>query len=348
MAQLVFSTHELLREEVYARPHNVAGRHLHGGFLSDGSYCPPRSKGRNLAIAAWSDALRQCGGELFAADASLLTGPRMPNPEQQRLLLRSGIGAPFWNSLTITGKIEGRGRLLAEMQFPDLADLVVEDISAMAIGHLNKGLLVAHGLDEGGEPEKGIGGHDVMWFVLRDLVFGEGAYADVEPPESIARPESGRRWMPEIEQPYEGLLSFLMNLLLIEFRAEIGFAVTQDTLRTPDLFADRRDAAEEAAEIVERIRTDEEIHVRSLRLYLGELRQVTLRRVDGGSVPGAELIDRFWAGLVQWATVEQPRLAAQNQYQLLRPQILDHPDGEMLLAEFDRLSDMPVSAASAG
>lgn len=348
MSQLVFSADELFREEVYARPHSVAGRRLHGGFLSDGSYCPPRSKGRNLALAAWSDALQQRGGELFAANASLLTGPRMPNPEQQQMLLRSGIGAPFWNSLTITGKIEGRGRLLAEMQFPDLADLVVEDISGMAIGHLNKGLLVAHGLDEGGEPEEGIGGHDVMWFVIRDLIFGENAYADVEPPESIARPESGRRWMPEIEQHYEGLLSFLMNLLLIEFRAEIGFAATQDTLRTPDLFTDRRGAAEEAAEIVERIRTDEEIHVRSLRLYLGELRQVTLRRVDGGSVPGAELVDRFWSGLVDWATVEQPRLAAQNQYQALRPQILDHRDGERLLAEFDQLSDVYVSAASAG
>jgi hypothetical protein len=63
-----------------------------------------------------------------------------------------------------------------------------------------------------------------------------------------------------------------MNLLIIEFRAEIGFANTQEILRFPDLFVGRRAEAEEAAEIVERIRLDEEIHVTSLRLYLGELR----------------------------------------------------------------------------
>ena len=152
------------------------------------------------------------------------------------------------------------------MKFPDLQKVIKEDISQMAIGHLNRGLLVAHGLDEGGEPDKGIGGHDVMWFVARDLVFPENAFPDIEPPASISRPEAGKRWMPEIAPEYEGMLSFLMNLLLIEFRAEIGFAITQNVFRTKDLFTDRRAAAEEAAEIIERIRTDEEIHVRSLRL----------------------------------------------------------------------------------
>ncbi len=348
MARLIYSEQELWSEHPYARRHEIAGRRLHGGFDADGHYVPPRSRGRNEALDAWIAALAARGGALFAADSSLLTGPRMPNAEQQRLLLRAGIGAPFWNNLTVTGKIEGRGRVLAEMQFPALQDIVVEDISGMAVGHLGKGLLAAHGVDEGGEPDKGIGGHDVMWFVLRDLVFGENAYPDVEPPESIARPEAGKRWMPEIDPAYEGLLSFLMNLLLIEFRAEIGFASTQAILRTPDLFGDRRAAAEEAAEIVERIRTDEEIHVRSLRLYLGELRELTLRTTDGGTVAGAELIDRFWHGLVHWATVEQPRLAAEAQYQMLKPQILAHPDGKRLLAGFDRLSDLAAEEVSAG
>lgn len=348
MAGTIYSEAELFSEHDYARPHEIGGQRLHGGFDAAGRYVAPRSKGRNVALAAWTEALRRRGGELFAADAALLTGPRMPNPAQQRLLLREGIGAPFWNGLTVTGKIEGRGRVLAEMRFPDLQKIVVEDISGMAIGHLNSGLLVAHGIDEGGEPDKGIGGHDVMWFVARDLVFGKDAYPDVEPPQSIARPEAGRRWMPELPPEYEALLSFLMNLLLIEFRAEIGFAATQATLRSPDLFQDRRDAAEQAAEIVERIRTDEEIHVRSLRLYLGELRSVSLRTVDGGTVPGATVIDRFWQGLVQWATVEQPRIAARNQYEVLKPQILAHAAGPRILAEFDRLSDLAEPAASAG
>ena len=42
------------------------------------------------------------------------------------------------------------------------------------------------------------------------------------------------------------------------------------------------------AEIVERIRTDEAIHVRSLNLYLGELRSVDFHTLDGGSVGGPE------------------------------------------------------------
>lgn len=348
MNQLIYSEAELFSNPAYARGHEIMGQRLHGGFDSQGRYLPPRSLGRNDALDAWQGALEARGGALFAADASLLTGARMPNAEQQGLLLREGIGAPFWNTLTVTGKIEGRGRVLAEMQFPDLQQAVVEDIAEMGIGHLNRGLLVAHGIDEGGEPDKGIGGHDVMWFVLRDLVFGVGAYPDVDPPESISRPEAGKRLMPEIAPEQEALLSFLMNLLLIEFRAEIGFAITQQILRTGDLFTDRRPAAEEAAEIVERIRTDEEIHVRSLRLYLGELRTVTLRTSDGGTIPGAELIDRFWQGLVSWATVEQPRLAAENQYQVLKPQILAHHDGERILAEFDRLSDLREAEASAG
>ncbi|MDG2113582.1 MAG: hypothetical protein P8N02_13330, partial [Actinomycetota bacterium] len=221
----------------------------YGGFLADGSYQPPRSLGRVAALEAWTASLRGRGGEVFDADSSLLTGARLPNLEQHHLLLRNGVGRSFWNMLTITGKIEARGRLLAEVVFPDLQDVIVDDISEMAIGHLNAGLLVAHGLDEGGVLDLSIGGHDAI----------------------------------------EGLLTFLQNLLIIEFRAEIGFAMTQDILRTEDLFTDRGAAVEEATEIVERIRIDELVHVSSLCLYLGELRSVQFRTVGGGTIAGAVL-----------------------------------------------------------
>jgi hypothetical protein len=346
--QLFYSETELLSEAPIARPHVIAGRRLHGGFDSAGRYVPPRSGGRCEAIAAWTAALNARGGGLFAADASLLAGPRMPNADQQRLLIREGLGNVFWGSLTVTGKIEARGRVLADMAFPDLQAIVTTDISQMAVGHLSRGLLKAHGIDEGGDPAQGIGGHDVMWFVARDLAFGPDAYPDVDPPASIARPESGRRWMPALPPAYEGMLSFLMNLLLIEFRAEIGFANAQAILRTPDLFPGRRAQAEEAAEIVERIRIDEEIHVTSLRLYLGELRTLELRAVDGGTVRGAELIDPFWQGLVRWATVEQPVLAAAAEHERLKTLILATDRGARLQAEFDRLADPREPAASAG
>ena len=335
MASLTYTQDELLTDHEYAEDHVVLGQRLHGGFLADGSYQPPRALVREAALDAWEAALRSRGGEPFGATASLLEGLRMPTAAQQLVLLRNGLGESFWNSLTITGKIEARGRLLAEMTFPDLQDVIVDDISEMAVGHLNRGLLFAHGIDEGGEPDRGIGGHDTMWFVARDLAFGESAFPDVDPPENIGRPDAGTRYVPEVPPEIEGMVSFLANLLIIEFRAELGFADSQQILRTADVFTDRREGAELAAEIVGRIRIDEAIHVRSLNIYLGELRSVTFRTIDGGTVDGAELIDRFWSGLVNWATVEQPRLAAAEQRRVIEERIAKHPDAARVLAEFD-------------
>lgn len=334
MRKLRYTRDELLADHDYAEPQVVAGRRMHGGFLADGTYQPPRTAVRAPAVDAWAEALRERGGDLFDADASLLDGARLPNVEQQRVLLRNDLGETFWNSLTIIGKIEAKGRLLADITFPDLQDVIVEDISEMGIGHLNDGLLLAHGLDEGGLPDQGIGGHDEMWFVARDLAFGEGAFPDVEPPETIARPDDERR-IPELRGDIEGLVSFLANLLLIEFRAELGFSETQAVLRTPDLWGARAAQAEEAAEIIGRIRTDEEIHVSSLRLYLGEIRHCTFRTVDGGTISGATVIDRFWDDLVKWAVVDKPALEADQQRQVLLDRIGAHPEAERVLQEFD-------------
>lgn len=333
MSTLVYSEEDLMLDHPDLEPHVVAGRLMHGGFRADGSYQPPRAFVRVPALDAWTAALTERGGKPLDAHASLLGGARTPTVEQSRVLLRHGLGESFWNSLTIIGKIEARGRLLAEIEFPDLQPHIVDDISHMAIGHLGRGLLRAHGFDEGGTD--GVGAHDQMWFAARDLAFGEGAYADVEPPENIARPEAGARLMPEVAPQVEGLLSLLMNLLVIEFRAEIGFADTQAILRTPDLFVDRRAEAEEAAEIIERIRTDEAIHVSSLRLYLGECASVTFRTLEHGTISGQVLIDRFWSGLVRWATVDQPALSAAVQRDMLHGRIAAHPDAATVRVEFD-------------
>lgn len=337
--RLTYTQDELLAEHDYAELQVINGQRLHGGFDSDGNYLPPRSSIRSEAIANWTAALRERGGDLLDADASLLSGPRVPNFDQQCLLIRNGLGQVYWNQLTITGKIEARGRFLATTPFPDLQPLVVEDISEMSIGHLNKGLLIAHGIDEGGIPEEGIGGHDVMWFIARDLAFGKDAYPDAEPPARIAREEEGKRRMPEIAFPYEGFLSFLMNLLLIEFRAEIGFASSQEIFRTTELFPGRESDVLESAEIIERIRTDELIHVESLRLYLGELRELTLRREDGGTIPGREIIDRFWKNLVAWSVGDQPRLAATQTHTGIVNMISEHPESKAVHARFDELRD---------
>ncbi|HUW04158.1 MAG TPA: hypothetical protein VMW08_17520 [Acidimicrobiales bacterium] len=335
MTQLAYTEAELMAEHDYAEPHVVDGRRMHGGMLADGTYQPPRTLVRGPAIDAWTAALRARGGDLLDADASLLDGVRLPNVEQARVLLRHGLTESFWNSLTIIGKIEAKGRLLADITFPELQPVIVEDISEMAIGHLNKGLLVAHGLDEGGQPDKGIGGHDEMWFAARDLAFGPDAHPDVEPMDNIGREDAGERRIPELPPEIEGLVSFLANLLIIEFRAELGFSESQAILRTPGVWGDRAELAGEAAEIIGRIRTDEEIHVTSLRLYLGEIRSCTFKTVDGGTVSGAEVIDRFWDGMVHWASVEQPKLAAKQSRELMVERIMKADDAQTVLAEFD-------------
>jgi hypothetical protein len=297
---------------------------------------PPAGDRERERRAAWTEALRARGGDPLPADSSLLAGIRYPSEVQQKLLIKEGLGQTFWNALTITGRIEARGRVLAEMTFPELGPVVDADVSMMAVGHLNRGLLAAHGLDEGGEP--GIGAHDQMWFVLRDLAFGPTDYPEPTVPE-IARPESEAKDIPGIPLAIQRTIYFLANLLMIEFRAERGFAFTENLLRDPELFVARRAEAERAAEIVGRIRADEEIHVASLRLYLGEIQTLRFRTDDGRRIPGREIVDALWGGIVRWATVEQPVLAAEQQKKLLTERILAHREGPRILAAFHRLAE---------
>jgi hypothetical protein len=340
VTRLVYTEDALLASHVYARPQEVGGHRIHGGFDSDGAYIPPRTLHRGPALDAWTAQLRQRGGDLLPAESSLLAGIRFPSEAQQKLLILEGMGQTFWNTLTITGHIEARGRILADMAFPDLQSVVDEDISGMAIGHLNRGLLKAHGLDEGGEPAAGIGGHDVMWFALRDLAFGPDAYPEPDVPDNIARPDSDAEPFRQLPEAIVRTIYFLGNLLMIEFRAERGFSLSERMLLDPDLFRDRRAQAEEAAEVVNRIRIDEEVHVHSLRLYLGELRELTLRGTSGATIPGREVVDTLWHGIVRWATVEQPPLAAERQKKLLHQRILARSDGERILREFEALGEV--------
>jgi hypothetical protein len=339
VTRLVYTEAELLRSHPYERAHWEAGRRLHGGFDAQDRYIPPRLLVRGPAIDAWTGQLRTRGGDLLRAGSSLLSGVQYPSVGQSKLLVQKGLGQTFWNTLTITGRIEARGRILAETTFPDLQDVIEEDVSEMAVGHLNRGLLRAHGLDEGGEPEKGIGGHDVMWFALRDLAFGETDYPEPTVPENIGRPAKDVAAITGISAPYASTIDFLLNLLMIEFRAERGFSATENLLRDSDLFVERRAEAGQAAEIVNRIRADEEIHVLSLRLYLGELRSLTFKTERGERRSGSQVIDPLWDAIVRWATVEQPRLQAEQQRDLLKQRILAHPDAERIMEEFLALEE---------
>ncbi len=337
MRQLLYSEDEIMSHHDYAKEHVVAGKRVHGGFDARGNYLSPRTAVRLSAVDAWTEALRERGGDAIAVDPAVINRDRYPNEQQMKLLLREGVERPFWNSLTVIGLLEARGRFLAEAHFPDLQKIVIEDISEMGIGHLSKGMLKAHGLDEGGEPDKGIGAHDVMWFVVRDLAFGPRDLPMPAAPELLERPDADRRLAPELPGAFARLILFMMNLLMIEYGAESLFSFNQRILRDPELFTDRRAKAEEASEIIERIRQDEVIHVTSLRTNLGELRSITFKTTDGGTASGAEIIDRLFSVITHFVLVEAPKLQRDEQRRAVLGRILEHPDGPRILERFDAL-----------
>ena len=76
-----------------------------------------------------------------------------------------------------------------------------------------------------------------------------------------------------------------------------------------------------------------------MRLYLGELRSLTLKREDGGTMPGHEIVDPFWKNLVAWSVGEQPRLVATQTHASIVSMIDEHQDAPSVRQRFDELRD---------
>jgi hypothetical protein len=334
MAKLSYTREEILADHPYAKPHVEAGYRLHGGFNEKGDYVSPRTLVRWPAVEAWQQQLKERGAPLIDATQKLLKRGPYPSTDQQKFLLGNGFGETLWNSLTITGVIEARGAMLAQAVAPDFQEIVVEDISNTCLGHLNKGMLAAHGWDEGGQKALGIGGHDDMWFAARDALFGKGKYPLPEVPPSIGRPETGRR-MPQIPQLHEEWILLLMNVLMIEVRAESFFKFCQTVMRDPENFRDNREAGFYAAELVERIRVDEAIHVAYLATVISELRSFTIKTVDGGTMTGAELIDPVWDQMIVWHSVIQADFGKAQSREAIHARLAKQPNAAALIAQFD-------------
>lgn len=342
MTALVYSREELLADHKYVSAHEAAGYKLHGGFDANG-YQSPRTLNRWPAVKAWAAQLETRGWPLIDASQTLLARGNYPNIPQQILLLKHGLGQSFWNALSITGIIEAKGQALCNFPPPDWQAVIEDDITETCTGHLAKGLLWAHGADEGGNPDDStLGAHDAMWFAARDLVFGKDAYPVPEEPESISRPEAAPPF-PQLPPQHAGLLALLMNVLMIEVRAEAFFSFSCELLRHPETFKDNKGAAELAAQMVERIRVDENIHVAYLQAAISEMRSFTFRTLEGGTVQGKDMIDPFWAELVKWHGETQFDESARRSREALKPLILALPGGEAVLKEFDTLGDRPVS-----
>jgi len=327
MPKLVYTAGEILADHPYAKPHVEAGYKLHGGFDADGKYISPRTLNRWPAIEAWGEALKKRGHDLVDSSQALMVNGSFPNVEQQSFLLELGLGQTLWDSLSVTGVVEARGKMLAQAEAPNFQDVVVEDISQTAVGH---------GLDEGGDETRGEGGHDAMWFAVRDMLFGERAYPHAEVPASLSKPDTGRL-MPQLPPEHERWILLLMNVLMIEIRAENFFNFCTTVMRDPKNFRDRREVALHAADLVNRIRQDEAPHVGYLTVVISELRSFTFKTVDGKQVSGASFIDPVWRGMVQWhavTNVEWDRAQTRQEFQ----QMFDrHGDGAALMRRFDSL-----------
>lgn len=334
--KLIYSRDEILADGPYARPNSYGTRRLHGGFDATGSYVSPRTLGRWPAIRAWREQLLAEGGELIDASTQVLRAPHYPSPAQMKLLLQHDITLPLWNSLTTIGIIEGRGRMLTAVTAPDFQSMIDGDISGTATAHLNKGLLLAHGLDEGGDGTYGIGAHDAMWFLVRDLVFGENLHPIPETPAREMRPGSDLREMPALPPEAEGLIKLLMNVLMVEIRAERGFAFNLALLRDVELFTDRRDKAELAASIVTQIQQDEAPHVAYLQLLISEIRHFQFKSPDG-TIEGRALIDPIWAKVSAWHANQVPFMQRQATHELVKGCLAHRQDGPSLMKTFDAL-----------
>ncbi|MEZ7973126.1 MAG: hypothetical protein QMC00_07210 [Pseudomonadales bacterium] len=336
MNKVKYSKQEIEADHDYQTLHVECGQKLHGGFDPDGHYLSPRTKHRWDAINNWHKQLEGRGVPIVEASTTLLTEPNFPNVPQQVLLLKHGIEQSFWDSLTITGLIEARGKALAELQAPDFQMIIVEDISSTALAHLNKGLLTTHGWDEGGIPDSGIGGHDTMWFAARDLVFGKEKFPIPAAPASIGR-EKAEREMLALPAEHEMLISFLMNLLMIEVRAERAFDFYERVIASADTFIDKPKEAAHAVELINRIRLDESVHVAWLRAAISEFRSFTIKAVGGAEISGAEILDPVWEKMVHWHAVEMHEAQRPLSMAAMKEAVLGGKDGQSLFEQFQAL-----------
>ena len=103
MTQLIYSNEELMADHAFAQEQFIAGAKMHGGFDEAGTYVSPRTLHRWPAVRAWKQTLEAKGGKILDATTELLSRSNYPTREQQKFLLRNGLGQTFWNSLTVTG-----------------------------------------------------------------------------------------------------------------------------------------------------------------------------------------------------------------------------------------------------
>jgi hypothetical protein len=304
-AQTEFTTEELLLSHDYAEPLVAGGVRCHGGFDGEGNYRSPRTRFRGPAIEAWeAQRRRQFGTPIL--DVPLESWPEsFPNVEQTKFLLRHGVSEPVISTLTRIGTVEGFGGMLRLIPIPDFQRLFVEDIRGTAVDHIARGLFEAHARDEAGHGDEA--GHNVMWFVARDIAFDNPVTEDQTAvmlermgipnvaangtPPARPQPSPEERCLPaDLDVTLEFLLARMIGLLFIEISAFHGFRWAQEVLSDTSLVQ----GDGEPARIVSYIQADETPHVAYLRTALSEMRDRTWVGESGTRYDGAEMMDLAW------------------------------------------------------
>jgi hypothetical protein len=313
----------------------VAGGVLcHGGFDMDGRYRSPRTKHRSPAIRAWQARLAREGAALVDVPRELIP-PQYPNVEQTKLLLREGVRDPVVRTLTVISIVEGFGAIIRDVRVPDLARLIVEPIEGTALAHLERGLFEAHARDEAGHRDQG--GHKQRWEAARDLALEHPKVPGDVLMRLMGRQRAARRReraFPAIEEDLERMVRTMASVLVVEVFAENTFDWGQQVLSDPVVSAD----PEGAGAMVAYIRSDESPHVEYLRTALSELRSRSLRTLDGGVVPGRDLVDGMLHRTLRTLTTERPRQQREDLRASLQQAIQVAGDPGRVAEEFDALA----------
>src|SRR5260370_6842796 len=287
-SRLTFSAEEILANVATCEALVVKGVKCHGGFDADGYYRSPRTRFRVPAIEAWQlQHVATSGTPLFEIPADLIS-PHLPNAAQAKFLLRSGVREPMIRTLTEIAIVEGFGAMIRELPVPPLASFIREETAATALAHLAAGPFAPPARDQAGWSEDG--GHRQMWDAARDAALSNPPlspeiYENIMMRRGPAQPPA---LFPELGDPVERLIRFMVNVLAIEVFAASTFAWAEEVLSDPEV----SDAPTEAADLVRFIRSDESPHVEYLRTALSEISARTLITLDGKTLDGRQAVER--------------------------------------------------------
>jgi len=145
-------------------------------------------------------------------------------------------------TLTEIAVVEGFGAMIRELPVPPLKSFMREGVEGTALAHLAGGLFEAHARDEAGWSEEG--GHRQMWEAARDAALSNPEIS----PEIFAnimtrRGQNPLALFPELGEPVERLIRFMVNVLAIEVFAASTFAWAEEVLLDPEVSDAPGDAA---------------------------------------------------------------------------------------------------------